>query len=35
MQGTHPHGGLAAVRLLQPEDLGHHVLRGGVQQDPP
>lgn len=33
--GTHPHGGLAAMGLLQPEDLGHHVLCGGMQQDPP
>lgn len=33
--GTHPHGGLATMGLLQPEDLGHHVLRGGMQQDPP
>lgn len=31
---THPHGGLATMGLLQPEDLGHHVLCGGVQQDP-
>lgn len=33
--GTHPHGGLATMGLLQPEDLGHHVLCGGMQQDPP
>lgn len=30
----HPDGSLSTVRLLQAEDLRHHVVGGGMQQDP-
>lgn len=31
---SHPDGRLSSVRLLQPEDLRHHVVSRGMQQDP-
>lgn len=31
---SHPDGRLPSVRLLQTEDLRHHVVCGGMQQDP-
>lgn len=31
---SHPDGRLSSVWLLQAEDLRHHVIGGGVQQDP-
>lgn len=31
---SHPDGRLSSMRLLQPEDLRHHVVSGGMQQDP-
>lgn len=31
---THPNGSLSSVRLLQSEDLRHHVVSSGMQQDP-
>lgn len=30
---SHPDGGLSSVWLLQAEDLCHHVVGGGMQQD--
>lgn len=31
---AHPDGRLSSMRLLQAEDLRHHVVGGGMQQDP-
>lgn len=31
---SHPDGRLSSMRLLQTEDLRHHVVCGGVKQDP-